>query len=865
MASPDGFFLLDEKGKLLTVNPAGLALLAVESLAAVVGESFCGFLAASSQPRFPPLLTRLEAGGAAVIELEILRRHDSPCFVEMNLTALQDALGKITALFGVARDITVRRTQELELRAVESYHRQLFANNARPMWFYDTETLALLEVNAAAVAMYGYSREEFLRLTLRDISAPENVPNLLKNVTLDAATRATPRIYQHRKHNGQIIEVELFSHDLTYAGRPARLVSTRDVTAQKQAEALWHESQERMQSILTEIHDVVWSVSLDGKQLLYQNPAAERVYGRAVEEFYANPDLWHEVIYPADRSKVEQVFEIIFAAGYFEAEYRIVRPDGEIRWLQDRSRLITDSMGTPLRIDGIATDITERKRAEERLVEQATMLDQAQEAVISEDLEGRIWYWNRGAELLYGWTADEVLGRNIQSEITPDYSYWLQEQTRLLQEGRWQGELRQCAKDGREFIIEGNWTIVYDEAGQPKGRLGVNRDITEKKMFEAQFLRAQRLESIGALASGVAHDLNNVLSPLAISVYLLRSRLREPSGTEILDTMDELIERGANMVKQVLSFARGSSGERVVLNPKHVLREIAAILKETLPNSIVLKYSAATDLHQIFGDPTQLHQAVMNLCVNARDAMPAGGVLTLSAENHVVDNLHAGMTPEITPGEYVVITVSDTGEGIPSAIRSKIFEPFFTTKEPGRGTGLGLSTALGIVQRKGGSITLYSEVGYGTQFKIYLPIYVAASSASMVAIEATPLPTGQGELILVVDDELALGSLVRETLEMFGYRVMTAVNGEEALVVAAQFEVAVVLVDMMMPGMDGPTVMQSLQAGFPSLRFIASSALTANAKLEDAKQLGVQHFLLKPYTAEILLQTIAEVLQAERQ
>ena len=859
-ANPECVKLLNAQGQLLEINPAGLTLLEADSRAQVQGYCVYPLIAEPYRQSFQDMVARVFQGETGQLEFEIISLKGMHRLVEMQAVPLRDVQQKITALLGVTRDITDRKKQELELRAVQEHHLQIFARNARPMWFYDPATLAFLDVNQAAIKAYGYSREEFLALTLPDIRPPEDLPQLLANVRLDATTRQAVRESRHRKKDGTIIDVDISSHDVTHAGRPARLVVARDITAQKEAERSLRASEERLQSMLMAMDNIVWSMSGDARQVLYLNPATARIYGRPVADFYDNPDLWQEAVYPPDQALVKEAFATLFQAGSADVEYRIVRPDGELRWLHTRSQLIRDQQGSLLRVDGLGTDITERKRDEARLLEQAMLLNQVQEAVLLLDLQAHALFWNPGAERLYGWRAAEVLGRDLEGKIFRRNQAYEQAVRELFQHGSWKGELQQFTKDGTEIIVQGFWTVVYDEAGTPKSILGVNHDITEKKVLEAQFLRAQRLESIGTLASGIAHDLNNVLSPMAISVYLLRTQSQTQAGREILDTMDDLIERGANMVKQVLSFVRGSSGEQVVLSPKHVLREIVGILKETLPKSITLKYSAAAQLHSIFGDPTQLHQAVMNLCVNARDAMPDGGTLTIAAENCRVDELHAEMTPEVQPGRYVLITVADTGEGIAPEIRAKIFAPFFTTKDAGKGTGLGLSTALGIVQKKGGFITVYSEVGQGTQFKIYLPIF-ASESPTEDDSASIPLPPGQGELILVIDDEPALCDLVQRTLEASGYRVLTASQGADAIALSADQPIQAVLVDMMMPGMDGPTTMRALQTLKPLLPFIASSALTVNAKLDEAKQLGARHVLLKPYTAETLLRVVADVLQ----
>jgi nitrogen-specific signal transduction histidine kinase/CheY-like chemotaxis protein len=390
---------------------------------------------------------------------------------------------------------------------------------------------------------------------------------------------------------------------------------------------------------------------------------------------------------------------------------------------------------------------------------------------------------------------------------------------------------------------------------------GIATDITERKSLEAQFLRAQRLESIGRLASGIAHDLNNILSPVLMGAQLLQLRLPNADDQRLLEVMLGNIERGADMVKQILLFARGIQGERIQLQPKHLIREIVKVVTDTFPKSVQIKSSIPEDPWLVLGDTTQIHQVLMNLCINARDAMPNGGTLTIRTENMRLDEIYTRMNPEAKTGEYVLITVADTGEGIPQQLLSKIFDPFFTTKEQGKGTGLGLSTVQGIVKSHGGFINVYSEVGKGTEFKIYLP--AAESPHAISETVQTDWPMGNGELILVVDDEAAVRELAKNVLEMFGYQTLVAIDGAEAIAIYAERrdEIQVVVTDLMMPVMDGPATIRALQRLDPKIRIIAVSGLTGNGRMLEAAQAGVKLFLPKPYTADRLLKAIAEILR----
>jgi CheY-like chemotaxis protein len=355
-----------------------------------------------------------------------------------------------------------------------------------------------------------------------------------------------------------------------------------------------------------------------------------------------------------------------------------------------------------------------------------------------------------------------------------------------------------------------------------------------------------------------------VLSPILTAVELLQMRLNDESSQRLLNILHTNAVRGGEMIKQVLSFARGVEGEYISLQPAHLIKEIIKILADTMPKSIEITFSIDPDLCSVSGDATQLHQVLMNLCVNARDAMPHGGKLRIESENIEIDEHYARMNVEAKPGKYVSVGVIDTGVGIPDQNLSKIFDPFFTTKEHGHGTGLGLSTVAGIVRSHGGFISVYSELGRGARFRVYLPAIEAAH-----AVQSKPLrpdlPTGNGELILVIDDENAIREVARETLSAFGYSVVVASDGAEAMAVFAAHkdEVKVVITDMMMPYMDGPATIRALRRLDPKVKIIATSGLKAEDKISDAAQYGVKTFLPKPYTAEKLLKTVAAVLTEE--
>ena len=508
-------------------------------------------------------------------------------------------------------------------------------------------------------------------------------------------------------------------------------------------------------------------------------------------------------------------------------------------------------------------DITERKKAERKILEQASLIDLAQDAIVVRDLGHWITFWNKGAERLFGWTAEEIKGRQVTELLYRDAAAFETAQKELIEKGSWSGEIRQLTKAGHEVVVSSRWTLVRDGEDHPSAVLAINTDITEKKKLEAQFLRSQRMESIGTLAGGVAHDLNNILAPIMMSAPLLRQGFK-PRETEILiNSIETSAQRGADIVKQLLAFARGMEGERVVVSLRHMTDEMAKIVRETFPKNITVQAKASRDLWTIIGDPTHIHQVLLNLCINARDAMPNGGSINILAENMQVDDHYASFDAEAKKGPYVVLRVADTGTGIPAVILDKIFDPFFTTKELGKGTGLGLSTVLGIAKSHGGFLNVTSEAGKGTTFSCFFP---ATPNAKVEArAEKKALPRGNGETILVVDDEAGILTAAQKLLETHGYKVITSTDGGEALAVYAQHRdsIRAVLTDVIMPVMDGAAMMRVLKKLEPGIKVIATSGIDQNAKFEELKSLGMKAFIAKPYTAEKILTTLREILDTD--
>jgi PAS domain S-box-containing protein len=720
-------------------------------------------------------------------------------------------------------------------------------------------------VNDAFERITGYSSSDAIGRSPRFLQGKKTDHGVLREIH-QALVQEQPirrQVVNYRKNGTEyLMDIDMVPV-LNGDGKCTNFVAIEhDITEQKLAEHALVASERKFRMLFDLAIDGIFMVR-DGV-FVDCNPKGLEIFGATREQLIGNsPASFSPPSQPDGRNSVEKAEELhqltlegfpqTFAWDQLRLDGTLIHTDVSLNRLE---------LGDVVYVHAVVRDVSARRRAEEQIAEQASLLDQTQDAIIVRDLEGRILFWNKGAERMYGWTSQEVKGIDLDGFLEKNPKKFSEVNNLTIKNDEWSGELQHFTRDGTELTIESRWTLIRGQDGQPKSTLAINTDITDRKKIEGQFLRSQRMESIGTLAGGIAHDLNNILAPILMSIELLKTPSDSSEKKTILDTIEGSAKRGADIVRQVLSFARGMEGERIEVQPKQLLKDLALIIRDTFPKDIRLNFSVPGDSWTILGDPTQIHQVLLNLCVNARDAMPNGGNLSISVENCILDEQYLAMNLQAKSGRYLKFIVTDSGMGIPATLIDKIFEPFFTTKELNKGTGLGLSTVAAIVKSHGGVINVYSDRGKGTVFTIYLQAMEISSQARKEQTEHANLPRGNDELILVVDDEVPLLTITSRTLTTFGYRVLTAVDGADALGIYLQHknEISAVVTDMMMPVMDGPAMIHALIKINPAIKIVAASGLNMNGSVAKASGEGVKHFLTKPYTAGTLLKTLRTIL-----
>ncbi|MGA2747578.1 MAG: response regulator [Verrucomicrobiota bacterium] len=683
------------------------------------------------------------------------------------------------------------------------------------------------------------------------------------------------------------------------------------------------QSEERFQLIARASNDVIWDWNIETGHYWQSHGIRRFGYSDAIAP---GPHPWLDHIPAEHRARVRAGIQKVLDSNqpYWSDEYPFMRQDGTLAHVFNRAYVVRRPDGRALRLMGAMMDVTQRKLAEQLALERTRLatlraeittalsggadfkhaLQQACDCV-ARDLDialARIWTLEEKAGLLVLQTGSGPLAGISGFQAMLPVGDSLIGQIALQHKAQWTnafaddsaGEDRELARRehlsafaGRPLLAGGQLAgvlaiysknplndfhteclaVAAHEIAQGIERQRAQEKIeaqeAERQKLEARFLRAQRLESIGALASGIAHDLNNVLAPILIGVRFLKEQSQDATTLKILGAMESSAVRGAGIVQQVLTFGRGASDEKTVLQPNLLIHEMVKFMGETFPKSIQIRTRCEPALWDMEGDPTQIHQVLLNLCINARDAMPRGGTLTLVSQNTTLKGAVSCAGLSAGPGDFVQIQIVDSGTGMSAEIQKSIFQPFFTTKGPGKGTGLGLSTTVSILRSHAGVLSLESEPGRGTTFSLFFPAKVNRRAA--VAAKVAPaLPAGKHELILLVDDEVAIREMSKVILESFDYRVLTAENGAEALSLLARHkeEIAAVIMDMMMPVLDGPAAIRAMRWSAPQLKIIATSGSGLAEKDQSAgpDDPAPDCFLAKPYAADQLVGTLGKLL-----
>ncbi|TBN57140.1 PAS domain S-box protein [Glaciihabitans arcticus] len=653
------------------------------------------------------------------------------------------------------------------------------------------------------------------------------------------------------RRDGSTFHADVTNYPIRHEGAVVAVIGmARDVDELERLERSGRMLEKRLSTALNGITDGVYFFDHDWN-FTWVNPPGERIAQLSEKELLGN-SVWD--LFPEMNGSE---FGIAYRKAVAErvtvtVRDRFVSLDA---WLEATVYPVDDGLAVYVR-DVTDEEITRRHilESEKRLVSQAALLDVARDAILVRGMDHSVQYWNRAAEEIYGWTAAEVLGKSIRGVLYTDTAAFDAATAHTIEHGHWSGELEQIRRSGATLVADCRWSLVRDASGAPESIFAVNSDITERKRDDAIRQRDQRMESLGTLSGGIAHDLNNILAPMLMSVQMLAREETDPDRTAILGIIEASVKRGAAMIRQVLSFARGVEGQKVSIDVLRIVDDVGSFAREVMPRNITVVTETPPELDAVTGDPTQLLQVLVNLATNARDAMLRGGILTIAAQNAV--------DPD-TAAAHVVITVQDSGTGIDPDTLARIFEPFFTTKAVGDGTGLGLATSAAIVESHGGRLEVESVPGEGSVFRISLPSAGSAASEGVAGdsrAEPVELKRGAGQLVLVVDDEAAIRHLTRQTLEEFGYTSAVASSGEQALdfIRSRGGAVALVLTDVTMPVMDGPALVERLGEEFPRIPVVMSSG---NAGIDITGSIPLGAFLSKPFTTVQLLTALATALE----
>jgi PAS domain S-box-containing protein len=744
-----------------------------------------------------------------------------------------------------------------------------------------TQDSRIVFCNKTYAEIFGYSVEELLSFSPQEVVGLTHAEDQALvygryGDRLDGK-QVLPRCdFRGIKKDGTVCWLEMFASLIEHNGKPAVQATFIDITERKRAETALREIEERFKLITETIDDVFWMDDIENDRTIYTSPAHERVWGYPRQSLYENPKSFYDRIHPDDRERVAATMTLMKTGQPIDHEYRIVRPDGSTRQIWDRRFPIPDGKGRVNRYVGVAQDVTARRRAEEALRESEeryrTAIEHCNDGVAIAKGTINLFVNQRYADMFGYNRPEEIVGSPASSIAHPDEIKRMEEMMLKRQRGEpvpSRYEIRGIRKDGEPIDIEISATrTIYQ--GAPAS-LAYVRDITERKIGEKeraklqeQVRQSQKMEAIGVLAGGVAHDFNNLLSVInGYSELLLDALAQDDPKRGDLEQIKQAGQRAASLTSQLLSFSRKQILKPEVLDLNTAITNMSKMLRRLIGEDIDLVCITRPGLGLINADPGQIQQIIMNLAVNARDAMPQGGKLTIETANVDLEEDYVRGHPMMKRGPHVMLAISDSGLGMDAATQARIFEPFFTTKGKDKGTGLGLSTVYGIVKQSGGFIWVYSEPGKGTTFKVYFPRVEGEISKSAGENESE-LGLRRFETVLVVEDEGSVRALACRILRERGYSVLEAADGMEALRIAGEFteEIHLVLTDVVMPGMSGKELVSQLKAVRPAIKALFVSGYTDNAIVHHGVLDSNVAFLQKPFSADGLARKVREVVNS---
>ena len=723
--------------------------------------------------------------------------------------------------------------------------------------------------NPAAEKTFGYTEEEILGKHA-SVIIPKKFKEQVDNIwtALLQQKGGTRSTNENITKKGETIFCQWFNTPIIdAAGNTIAVFSLiQDISDRKQAEDALKESEKRFRNLVENLNEGIYSLDQRGV-LTYVNPTIEKSLGYGSSEIIGRP--FTDFVYEEDLEYLKELFKKLLSGSLDSDEYRVVNKNGEIRWIRSSTRPIF-SGNKHTGFEGVLFDITERKRPDEKLLQEKNFT----EALINSlpgtfyvyDENYQLIRWNKKHESITGYTTEELYLKPQKEFFDSKYEEDIKQfNKKVMDEGEATSESYVTGKDGRKAVFYFSATRLIQ--GNKKYHIGVGIDITDRKRaeedkqkLEAQLIQAQKMEAIGTLAGGIAHDFNNILS--AIFGYAELSQMAMPKENRVTGYLDQILkagDRAKDLVQQILTFSRQTEQELKPVSVKVIVKEALKLLRATLPTTIHMEQNLKSD-SLVMSDPTQIHQILMNLCTNAGHAMQEkGGVLEVELTNVELDPVFTSRYPDLEPGPYLNLTVSDTGHGMPPDVLDRIFDPFFTTKERGEGTGMGLAVVHGIVKSYGGTIYAYSEPGKGSSFKVFLPVDESSLEPDKRIEEVIP---GGTERILFIDDELALVDMGKQTLESLGYQVVTRTSSVEALNLfrAQPDRFDLVITDMTMPQMTGDKLAGELIAIREDIPVILCTGFSFGMTEEKAKEMGIKGFLMKPFVVRDIANNVRKVL-----